>query len=234
MARCSQARCCSARASCRQCKTFRAEDWRDAAGEGALCSIWCGVGVGNATIPVIRKNLRFLIVTTLSGWNKALALVLPARHNVMFAETSHWRAPTETDLGVLYLMKKRYAEADGCLQCARAMAAKLQDSALLAKIDAALAAFNPRTRSPLPSCVTVSARSCAPSSRKHTRTPIGPSPPPRIAAADKDSEGSTPGFRALARPLARKPADSPSVFRITSMAVAHIQPTARARLSDRQ
>jgi hypothetical protein len=28
---------------------------------------------------VIRKNLRFLIVTKLSGWNKALALVLATR-----------------------------------------------------------------------------------------------------------------------------------------------------------
>jgi hypothetical protein len=92
---------------------------------------------------VIRKNLRFLIVTKLSGWNKALALVLATRDNVVFAETSHWRARIETDLGVLYLMKKRYAEADGCLQRARAMAAKLREAALLAKIDAALAKFPP-------------------------------------------------------------------------------------------
>jgi class 3 adenylate cyclase/tetratricopeptide (TPR) repeat protein len=95
---------------------------------------------------VIRKNLRFLIVTKLSGWNKALALVLATRDNVVFAETSHWRARIETDLGVLYLMKKRYAEADGCLQRARAMAAKLQEAALLAKIDAALAKFPPALR----------------------------------------------------------------------------------------
>lgn len=93
--------------------------------------------------PVIRKNLWFLIVTKLSGWNKALALVLAARDNVMFAETSHWRARTETDLGVLYLMKKRYAEANECLQRARPMAAQLQEAALLAKIDTALAKLPP-------------------------------------------------------------------------------------------
>jgi hypothetical protein len=92
---------------------------------------------------VIRKNLWFLIVTKLSGWNKALALVLAARDNVMFAETSHWRARTETDLGILYLMKKRYAEANECLQRARPMAAQLQEEALLAKIDGAMAKLPP-------------------------------------------------------------------------------------------
>ncbi len=92
---------------------------------------------------VIRKNLRFLIVTMVSGWNKALGLVLATRDNVMFAETSHWRARTETDLGVLYLIKKRYAEANECLQRARPMAAQLQEEALLAKIDGAMAKLPP-------------------------------------------------------------------------------------------
>jgi hypothetical protein len=83
---------------------------------------------------VARKNLRFLVVTMFSGWNKALGLVLATRDNVMFAENSHWRARTETDLGVLYLMKKRYGEANECLQRARPMAAQLQEEALLAKM----------------------------------------------------------------------------------------------------
>jgi tetratricopeptide (TPR) repeat protein len=92
---------------------------------------------------VIRKNLRFLIVTKLSGWNKALALVLATRDNVMFAETSYWRARTETNLGVLYSMKKRYREANECFQRARAIAAQIQHAAMLAKIDGALAQFPP-------------------------------------------------------------------------------------------
>jgi hypothetical protein len=92
---------------------------------------------------VIRKNIRFLVVTKLSGWNKALALVLAARDNVMFAETSYWRARTETDLGILYLMKRRYAEANECLRRARSMARQIQHAALLAKTDAALAKLPP-------------------------------------------------------------------------------------------
>jgi hypothetical protein len=92
---------------------------------------------------VIRKNPRFLIVAKLSGWNKALALVLAAHDNIMFAETSYWRARTETDLAVLYLMKKRYGEANECLQRSRPMAAQLQEAALLAKIDAVLAKLLP-------------------------------------------------------------------------------------------
>jgi len=91
------------------------------------------------TFPVILRNLWFLSVTRLSGWGKALALVLAARDNAMFSEASHWRARTEADLGLLYLMKRRYFQAEECLQRARPLAAKLEASALLAKIDAGLA-----------------------------------------------------------------------------------------------
>jgi hypothetical protein len=90
---------------------------------------------------VIRKNIWFLIVTTLSGWNKALTLVLATRDNVMWTETCYWRARIETDLGVLYLMKKRYREANECFQRGRKIAAQNQHVALLAKIDGALAQF---------------------------------------------------------------------------------------------
>lgn len=88
---------------------------------------------------VILKNLRFLVAARLSGWSKAQELVMAARDNVMFAEASHWRARTEADLGFLYLMKRRYVQAEECLQRARPIAAKLEASALLAKIDAGLA-----------------------------------------------------------------------------------------------
>jgi uncharacterized protein HemY len=57
----------------------------------------------------------------------------------MFAENSYWRARTEADLGILYLMKKRYAEANDCLRRAHPMATQIQHAALLAKIDGALA-----------------------------------------------------------------------------------------------
>jgi hypothetical protein len=75
-----------------------------------------------------------------------LGLVLATRDNVMFAENSHWRARTETDLGILYLMKKRYAEANESLRRARPMAAQLQEETLLAKIDGALAQLPPSLR----------------------------------------------------------------------------------------
>ena len=88
---------------------------------------------------VIRKNLRFLVATKIAGWNKALGLLLATRDNPMFAENSYWRARTEADLGILYLMKKRYAEANDCLRRAHPMATQIQHAALLAKIDGALA-----------------------------------------------------------------------------------------------
>jgi class 3 adenylate cyclase len=90
-------------------------------------------------LSVILRNIPFLVQTKLFGWNKALALVLAARDNVMFSETSHWRARTEANLGFLYAIKRRYAEASDCLKRARPIAAKLQATALLAKIDASIA-----------------------------------------------------------------------------------------------
>jgi hypothetical protein len=94
-------------------------------------------------LAVLWKNLGFILVTMFSGWNKALALSLATRSNPIFAETSYWRARTETDLGVLYLMKKRYGEANECFQRARPMATQIQHAALLAKIDGARAQFPP-------------------------------------------------------------------------------------------
>jgi hypothetical protein len=52
-----------------------------------------------------------ILATMVSGWMKALALSLATRSNRMFAEASYWRARTETDVGILYLMKRRYGEA---------------------------------------------------------------------------------------------------------------------------
>ena len=43
-------------------------------------------------------------------------------------------------------MKKRYSEANECLRRARPMAAQLQEEALLAKIDGALAQLPPSLR----------------------------------------------------------------------------------------
>jgi class 3 adenylate cyclase len=91
------------------------------------------------SLSVILTNIRFLVQTKLFGWNKALALLIAARDNVMFSETSHWRARTEANLGFLYAIKRRYAEASDCLKRARPIAAKLQATTLLAKIDASIA-----------------------------------------------------------------------------------------------
>jgi hypothetical protein len=88
---------------------------------------------------VLWKNFGFILATMLSGWNKALALILATRSNPMFAEISYWRARGETNLGVLYLMKKRYREANECLRRARPIATQIQHAALLAKIDRAFA-----------------------------------------------------------------------------------------------
>jgi len=66
-------------------------------------------------------------------------MMLAVRENPMFSDTSHWRARAEANLGFLYMMKKRYVEAQGCFARARPTAEELHSAALLAKIDAALA-----------------------------------------------------------------------------------------------
>jgi class 3 adenylate cyclase/tetratricopeptide (TPR) repeat protein len=88
---------------------------------------------------VVLRNLPFLIRTTLTGWRKAMEMMLAVRENPMFSGTSHWRARAEANLGFLYLLKKRFSEARECLLRARPIAEQLNSAALLAKIDAALA-----------------------------------------------------------------------------------------------
>jgi tetratricopeptide (TPR) repeat protein len=88
---------------------------------------------------VVLRNLRFLAVTAMTGWKTAMTMMQAARQNPMFSGNSHWRARVEANLGFLYLMKKRYGEARGCLLRAWLIADQLNSIALLAKIDAALA-----------------------------------------------------------------------------------------------
>lgn len=88
---------------------------------------------------LILRNLRFLATTAFTGWKKATAMMLVARENPMFSGNSHWRARIEANLGFLYLLKKRYREAEECLSRARPIAEQLNSMALLAKIDLALA-----------------------------------------------------------------------------------------------
>jgi hypothetical protein len=52
----------------------------------------------------------------------------------------------EANLGFLYLLKKRHADALECLSKARPIAAHLDSSALLAKIDAAISTIPPSVR----------------------------------------------------------------------------------------
>jgi hypothetical protein len=90
-------------------------------------------------VPVIVKNLPFLIATRLSGWKKSEGLLLAARDNVMSHPEGHWRARAEADLGFLYAMKRRHNEARACFTRARSIAERLGPDALLARIDAAIA-----------------------------------------------------------------------------------------------
>jgi len=90
-------------------------------------------------LSVILKNLPFLLVTAMTGWKTAMTMMQAARQNPMFSGSSHWRARVEANLGFLYLMKKRFGEARECLLRARPIAEQLNSTALLVKIDTALA-----------------------------------------------------------------------------------------------
>jgi tetratricopeptide (TPR) repeat protein len=96
---------------------------------------------------LILRNARFLAVTSLTGWKKAMTMMLEVRENPMFSGNSHWRARAEANLGFLYLLKKRHADAWECLSRARPIAAHLNSAALLAKIEAAIATIPPPVRS---------------------------------------------------------------------------------------
>jgi tetratricopeptide (TPR) repeat protein len=97
---------------------------------------------------VILRNARFLAVTAVTGWKKAMTMMLAARDNPMFSGNSHWRARVEANLGFLYLLKKRYPEAWQCLSTARPIAVHLNSAALLAKIDAAIDTIPAASRQP--------------------------------------------------------------------------------------
>jgi class 3 adenylate cyclase len=87
----------------------------------------------------ILRHLPFFARTAFTGWKRATEMMLAVRENPMFSETGHWRARAEANLGFLYLVKKRFGEAQACLLRARPIAEQLESTALLAKIDAALA-----------------------------------------------------------------------------------------------
>jgi hypothetical protein len=88
---------------------------------------------------VVVRNLPFLVRTAFAGWKKAEKLLLAALQNPLFSETSHFRARINTDLGTLYKIAKRRDEAEKYLRRARAIAERLANKGLIAKIDAVLA-----------------------------------------------------------------------------------------------
>jgi len=88
---------------------------------------------------VIVKNLSALVRVAFGGWSRALALLNTAHGNPMFSGVSLFRARIETDLGILYMMKKQHIQAKQYLGQARSIAEQLSSAALLAKIDAAMA-----------------------------------------------------------------------------------------------
>jgi tetratricopeptide (TPR) repeat protein len=88
---------------------------------------------------VILRHLPFFIRTALTGWKRAIEMMLEVRENPVFSDSGYWRARAEANLGFLYLVKQRFGEAQECLLRARPIAERYNSTALLAKIDAGLA-----------------------------------------------------------------------------------------------
>jgi class 3 adenylate cyclase len=92
-------------------------------------------------LKVVLKNFAVLIWIAVRGWNRAVTLLNLARQNRIFSEAGLWRARIDTDLGILYAMKKRHARARSHLEEARSIAERLKITALLTKIDLTLASL---------------------------------------------------------------------------------------------
>jgi hypothetical protein len=90
-------------------------------------------------LSVILKNLPFLVTTALTGWRTALKLLLQARDNPLWSDATYYRARIDADLGLLYKLAGRRAEAQSHLRQARPVAESLGATGLLSKIDTALA-----------------------------------------------------------------------------------------------
>jgi class 3 adenylate cyclase/tetratricopeptide (TPR) repeat protein len=90
-------------------------------------------------LSVMLKNLPFLLNAALTARKKALKLLMQARDNPMFSGATYYRARIDADLGMLYKISRRPAEARAYLMQARPTAEMLSAKGLLAKIDTALA-----------------------------------------------------------------------------------------------
>lgn len=89
-------------------------------------------------LPVLLKHLPFLIVTKFRGWNRAVQILLDAQKSFLGDGGFYW-ASVDTHLGILYKMARRETEAQKYFVQARATAARIGATALVAKIDAAAA-----------------------------------------------------------------------------------------------
>ena len=89
-------------------------------------------------LSLLLKHLPFLIGVKLTGWKKAVQLLLETRKR-LYGDGGFYRASVDTNLGILYKIAKREEEARKYFIEARATAERLGAKVLLAKIDHALA-----------------------------------------------------------------------------------------------
>lgn len=88
---------------------------------------------------ILLKNLPFLIWVRFTGWRRAWEFLLRARAHHHFDRRGQFRLRIDTDQALLHAIGKRRGEARELLTAARIRATELQATALLRKIDAALA-----------------------------------------------------------------------------------------------
>lgn len=87
----------------------------------------------------LLRNLPFLIGVRFTGWRRAREFLLQARAHHHFDKRGHYRLRIDADLALLDAIGKRRGEAREQLTGVRIRATELQATALLKKIDTALA-----------------------------------------------------------------------------------------------
>ncbi len=105
-----------------------------------LCEVYLAIlSQGGASFGTIVRNARALAKVRLFGARRIESLIGQARAHPQWAPDGHYVARTEMILGLLYKMKKQRARAAGHLAESRRILRAAGPSAMLTRIEAALA-----------------------------------------------------------------------------------------------